>query len=583
MASATDIITYIGVPLAVLGVLPILYTFVLAIFSRRRIRSLLIHHGHKPMRSTRKNDGFMIRSSPMTNLIEVELPRYTIAPLERQDERYWRTADDGHEGHEEHHRLLDRSQTTLSMIEEGRVSGYLRGGSWRAFNWKKLIVGRRLYRIQYEDELREPPAEMDFADLVLFLLDWGAMPDSMGWEKLKTGGLWTPAGTVLLRRPVEDDEKNGDWVLRTNMPDESDGILSLTIRWPNSDDKVAETRGAESLPPGWGRLLQPQSLQVQEKTNPERRDLPARFEELKSSNKYAIGCNSIRFSASDNTIKTLRWEQHETETGFISEPFHPAVVPSTGAWFSSAVAALLSHDGASSLWNFTVPPEISEFCRRESVPCGVLVHLGMLDEASAPSWSTEPKSFGNSSMDHMNNFIADNNARKLEATMPPAQAQVAKANREAAMRRRMMDDMHQRQREQEERRDRRLRDAVASPKVSNKAAAEACLAWLIQQGDIGREYTVEQLAQAVLYLIILDTSEDGQAAKVIMLLDEWMEWCNAGGMKMRQVEDLERRRVEFCYAAALVSTIASGSVSSQGKAGKDMLDCLKTWRKIRLG
>ena len=355
MASATDVITYIGVPLAVLGVLPILYTFVLAIFSRRRIRSLLIHHGHKPMRSTRKNDGFMIRSSPMTNLIEVELPRYTIAPLERQDERYWRTADDGYEGHEEHHRLLDRSQTTLSMIEEGRVSGYLRGGSWRAFNWKKLIVGRRLYRIQYEDELREPPAEMDFADLVLFLLDWGAMPDSMGWEKLKTGGLWTPAGTVLLRRPVEDDEKSGDWVLRTNMPDESDGILSLTIRWPRFDDKVAETRGAESLPPGWGRLLQPQPLQEQEKTNPERRDLPARIEELKSSNKYAIGCNSIRFSASDNTIRTLRWEQHETETGFISEPFHSAIVPSTGAWFSSAVAALLSHDGASSLWNFTVP------------------------------------------------------------------------------------------------------------------------------------------------------------------------------------------------------------------------------------
>jgi hypothetical protein len=32
-------------------------------------------------------------------------------------------------------------------------------------------VGRKLYRIQYADELREPPAEIDFSDLVHFLLD----------------------------------------------------------------------------------------------------------------------------------------------------------------------------------------------------------------------------------------------------------------------------------------------------------------------------------------------------------------------------------------------------------------------------
>ena len=58
MASATDIITYIGVPLAVLGVLPILYTFAIAIVTQRRIRSSLIQHGHTPARSSRQADGF---------------------------------------------------------------------------------------------------------------------------------------------------------------------------------------------------------------------------------------------------------------------------------------------------------------------------------------------------------------------------------------------------------------------------------------------------------------------------------------------------------------------------------------------
>jgi len=68
-------------------------------------------------------------------------------------------------------------------------------------------VGRKLYRIQYEDELREPPAEIDFSELIHFLLDWGAIPDPMGWgKKLKSGGLWTPAGTILLRKAEDENE-----------------------------------------------------------------------------------------------------------------------------------------------------------------------------------------------------------------------------------------------------------------------------------------------------------------------------------------------------------------------------------------
>lgn len=182
-----------------------------------------------------------------------------------------------------------------------------------------------------------------------------------------------------------------------------------------------------------------------------------------------------------------------------------------------------------------------------------------------------------------NRFIADTQAQKLEATMSPEQARVHKHNRQMAKNRELMDEMNRQRQEQEERRDRRLRDAVASPRMGNKVVAEAALAWLIEQGDVGREWTVEQLAEAVLYLLALDTSEDGQAMKVLRLLDEWFEWSTANGMRKRQVEDLEDRKVEFCYAAALVATIASGAGSSQGKASKDMLECLTTWRKVRLG
>jgi hypothetical protein len=66
------------------------------------------------------------------------------------------------------------------MIKEGRVRGFLRGGSWRTFHLKKLVVGRKLYRIQYADELREPSTEIDFSDLVHFLFYRGAVPDESG-------------------------------------------------------------------------------------------------------------------------------------------------------------------------------------------------------------------------------------------------------------------------------------------------------------------------------------------------------------------------------------------------------------------
>ena len=86
----------------------------------------------------------------MTSQVEVELPTFTIAPLERSSELYWKlnagSVEHGH-GHTLH-QSVTCAESSLSMIEEGRVRGFLRGGNWRTFRWKKLVVGRKLYRIQ---------------------------------------------------------------------------------------------------------------------------------------------------------------------------------------------------------------------------------------------------------------------------------------------------------------------------------------------------------------------------------------------------------------------------------------------------
>jgi hypothetical protein len=596
MTSATDIITYIGVPLAVLGVLPILYTFAIAILTQRRIRSSLIQHGHKPVRSSRQADGFSIRSSPMSSLIEIELPRYALAPLERSHRDYWQPTNEGQVGEHEHHHLLARAETTLSMMEEGRVQGFLKGGSWRAFPWKKLLVGRKLYRIQYEDELREPPADIDFAELVNFLLDWGAVPDSMGWEKLKSSGLWTPGGTVLLRKPEIDEEepvkrRAADWVLRTSIPDESDGVLSLSIRWSMESDSAALKRGAASLPPGWGRLIQPSSVPytTEKDQKTERQDLMTRVEEYRAATEVCVDSTSFRFHAEDNKITKILWERDNVETGFISEPFRAFESTSAATWFLSASCALMSKKQSGGLWGCEVPTDVMKFARKDTVPCGVLVMLGLIAEIDAPQWSSEiqhdPRvNFvgNNPSMLHHQRYLASRAAEQLEASMPPEQARIHKMNRQRAEQQQAMNAMREEQNARIEKEERRYQEAIASPRMSSRAVAEASLAWLIEKGEVEREWTVEQLAEAVLYLLVVDQGEIGEAKKIIEVLDEWMAWTLAGGMKKQQVTFLSSRKVEFCFAASLVAVIQQAAASA-GKASADMLDCLKLWKRVRLG
>jgi hypothetical protein len=145
--------------------------------------------------------GFVTYSSPMTSQVGVELLIFTIAPLERSSELYWKLNDGSIEHGHDHalHQSVARAESSLSMIEKGHVREFLRGESGRTFHRKKLVAGRKLYRTQYADELREPPAEIDLSDLVHFLLDREAVPDESGWGKLKSGGLRTSGGMTFCR------------------------------------------------------------------------------------------------------------------------------------------------------------------------------------------------------------------------------------------------------------------------------------------------------------------------------------------------------------------------------------------------
>ena len=219
MPNASDIITFIGVPLAVLGVLPILYTAVNSFVTIRRIKHTLHRHGLYEAHT---------RGSLMSGIVEVSLPRFSITPLDREEDPqlYW------------------------GLNPEASA---LKGGTWTLFHWNYVITGSRLYRLQYSDELQLPQAEIQFEELISFLLDRGAIPDIKGLHMLRLAGIWTPAGTSILLSPDTTQS-----ALRVALPNDSDGILSLSLQWA----KEWDDRKDQSLPLGWIRLRIAEELEV---------------------------------------------------------------------------------------------------------------------------------------------------------------------------------------------------------------------------------------------------------------------------------------------------------------------------------
>lgn len=205
--SASDIITYIGVPLAVLGVAPILYNTVITLATLSKVRRLL--------RKSRLVG--ITRGDVVNHVIECELARFSIAPLNRQydTEEYWNVY--------EHPSLVP-------------------GGSWTIFNWKMHAIGIKTQRIEYADQLRQPQAEINFEDLLSYLLDLGAVPNAAGFQMLRTSGLWVPVGTPLMLSPDRHET-----VLMIAPLDDSDGMLSLAVKW----SRRWVVRGKTSLPPYW--------------------------------------------------------------------------------------------------------------------------------------------------------------------------------------------------------------------------------------------------------------------------------------------------------------------------------------------
>jgi hypothetical protein len=286
--------------------------------------------------------------------------------------------------------------------------------------------------------------------------------------------------------------------------------------------------------------------------------------------------DSFRFKLDGDRVQKVLFEDEELPTGEIRD------MASTGEtanlWFICAASSLSQRLDAE-LWNFTIPNQITTFVKRKSVPCGVMVLLGFLNNDDVPPWSSPPPSLQASAREMSERMQQDMYERRLEDAMPPAQA--AEARRVRIMR--SAHDFHSqhiaRQQALRDYEERRLVEAIQSSRLENNTVAQATLAYLISEKVIPEDYTTEDLALAVLYLMVVDNAK---AKLVGDILERWALWSQFGGMQRVQLDLLIQNKVAFCYAAALMAVVYNAETGDTNPS-TDMLACLKSWKRVRLG
>ncbi|KAI4170203.1 MAG: hypothetical protein LQ346_008887 [Caloplaca aetnensis] len=579
MANASDIITYIGVPLAVLGVLPIFYTFTNSLFTLRNIKRSLRKCG---LEAT-------TRGTYMGGVIEVSLPRYSITPLDRTEHEYW---------------------------TQGTRQSILKGGTWTVFNWNQLITGQSMQRIQYSSDLKIPQAEVDLEELFDFLLDRGAVPDTKGIHMLRVSGLWTPTGTCLMLSPDLSQT-----ALRISMPDDSDGVLSMALQWKPEWNK----RDRSSLPPGWMRLEFQAATGKEENSNLDNYARPVDPEDISShevrddgerlkdvvskgytSNPpaYVPPPTALRFHLSSLPahpyvqIKHPTYEHEHIPLGPAPKSLH-ALINAASPWLAPLCLTLsLSYPCPTSFLN--LPTFLYALSSSSSVPCGVLVMANLLSSNDAPEWETIYPA-DQQMHEHHERFMASQQALARERILPEAQRQQAQRLRAQEEISAMSIRAARSQRERIERVEKREREALGSQKMDADLVVNAALKMLQSAGSIpvpeldeanaggndACQSAVEQLLGGIFKASCgIDLPENEWALDVCEMLNRWRDWSSRGGMNKEDLRLIVNDTKAFCWAAiaiGLVTRVCEKEKADGGGLLGDVRECLRVWKKVRLG
>ena len=200
-------------------------------------------------------------------------------------------------------------------------------------------------------------------------------------------------------------------------------------------------------------------------------------------------------------------------------------------------------------------------------------------------------------------FIAQTRAIEREKLMPDAERQMAQRLRQreevAAMNTRVMKE----QREKRLREEKRERETIASQRLDIGIVRDAALGYLKGAGHLDEKPDLNvkdpaeggnahQVAVGRLTVGVYNTSigmadqQQGWGQDVCAMLTSWQEWTERGGIDKDDLRVVLGDKVAFCWAAVamgLVSTVHEKEKSEGGGLLGDVRECLRVWKKVRLG
>ncbi len=503
--------------------MPVLYTSFMALLTRNRILNTIKSNSIAPV---------ITRISLLSGVVEVDLPRWTLHTLDREEPGYWK--------------LNNRPST-------------VKGGSWTLQNWQKVVTGKSTYRIQHADELRQPQAEIQMADLVTFLLDRGAAPSPHGLRLLRTMGMQTPPNTPLLIYG------SGKPVLSVSTPDESDGRLSLKLHW---NDDFGSGRSVDSLPPYWIRI-------ASQKLSSERTYPPVRLLLGPS------GLQDVRVETPDSRKSTAGMKEGMVDHVKLDEYASPdePLDDNMVLWFAAATVAVCTEDQGG-LTRFAIPQKIHSATRRDAMPLGVLVLLGMRKEGDTPLYAERARIRQQMEQQKRHQELQAQTARQRElAVLSPADR--AKAQGVDGLKRlqQMQTDRMQREAEELERKS----EALTSQRVGNHIVAEAALAWLQEHGHLAKDPDEASLHTVATWAVSAMLFDASFASAVVSVLDAWVQWVDLV-MNDEHYEMIKANQIHFCYAAILINQIAVYETHGRTQpVARDLDDCQRVWGRVCLG
>ena len=397
-----------------------------------------------------------------------------------------------------------------------------------------------------------------------------------------------PIGTALLVSP--DKEEN---VLTIAPLDDSDGNLSLAVRW-SSDWRMKDQ---SSLPPYWVAIRGPSpagpstNIADSETSSGEKlAEVPAKdctiipktakylptVEEAPPALRCQIGINGL-IAAIPEDFEPQLFDELSIDIGHLE--IDDMNANTTGIWFASTITAF-GTSLETILWNYKIPSEILAFAKKDSIPCGILVLLNVVEESATPEWATKYDDEAERREEQMRKLKEQTRAMMKENQLPPDQRAAAIKERNLRTHDDFVESHNAARKRVAQRAETRMVEAIQSPKWDNKLVAQHNLAWLKKEGHVDESHDLRRAVEVLLWRMVNGRELAHELATV---LDSWKGFVDNGGIRRVDYQVLKENQVAFANGSLLVASIEASVSAAHGSLAMDVQECVRVWKKVRLG